>query len=126
MKNIYGKAYNYKTKADRLTILTSYRKNLLKLLREGFSPFEKITSTVSTDDIENDPQVEQKVNVTVENAFTNDLKKPATKADIISLSNKFERYHKVVNLPFGPNGSLPYFDMETKKIVYFKNQGITT
>ena len=32
---------NYKTKADRLTILTSYRNNLLKLLREGYSPFEK-------------------------------------------------------------------------------------
>ncbi|APQ18771.1 tyrosine-type recombinase/integrase [Maribacter hydrothermalis] len=41
MKNIYGKANNYKTKADRLTVLTSYRKNLLKLLREGYSPFEK-------------------------------------------------------------------------------------
>tara|TARA_R110002051_G_scaffold314290_1_gene391188 strand:+ start:96 stop:836 length:741 start_codon:yes stop_codon:yes gene_type:complete len=41
MKNIYGKANNYNTKADRLTILTSYRKNLLKLLREGYSPFEK-------------------------------------------------------------------------------------
>jgi len=40
MKNIYGKANNYKTKADRLTILTSYRKNLLKLLKEGYSPFE--------------------------------------------------------------------------------------
>ncbi|MEP2279634.1 hypothetical protein [Maribacter sp.] len=40
MKNIYGKANNYKTKADRLTILTSYRKNLLKLLRSGYSPLE--------------------------------------------------------------------------------------
>ncbi|SHK12700.1 hypothetical protein SAMN04488007_2095 [Maribacter aquivivus] len=40
MKNIYGKANNYKTKADRLTILTSYRKNLLKLLRAGYSPLE--------------------------------------------------------------------------------------
>ncbi|TLP70115.1 hypothetical protein ES765_21490, partial [Maribacter sp. ACAM166] len=41
MKNIYGKANNYKIKADRLTILTSYRRNLLKLLKEGYSPFEK-------------------------------------------------------------------------------------
>ncbi|KGK29587.1 site-specific integrase [Cellulophaga sp. E6(2014)] len=40
MKNIYGKANKYKTKADRLTILTSYRKNLLKLLRAGHSPLE--------------------------------------------------------------------------------------
>lgn len=41
MKNVYGKANNYKTKTGRLTILTSYRKNLLKLLKEGYSPFEK-------------------------------------------------------------------------------------
>ena len=40
-RQIYGKANQFKTKADRLTILTSYRKNLLKLLREGYSPYEK-------------------------------------------------------------------------------------
>ncbi|MUH36956.1 site-specific integrase [Zobellia amurskyensis] len=40
MKNIYGKANNYTTKADRLAILSSYRSNLLKLLKEGYSPFE--------------------------------------------------------------------------------------
>ncbi|SNR80481.1 Site-specific recombinase XerD [Maribacter sedimenticola] len=40
MKNIYGKANKYKTKADRLTILTAYRNNLLKLLKQGYSPFE--------------------------------------------------------------------------------------
>ena len=43
MKNIYGKANNYKTKADRLTILTSYRKNLLKLLRAGYSPLGNLS-----------------------------------------------------------------------------------
>jgi hypothetical protein len=42
IKNIYGKANNSKTKADRLTILTSYRSNLLKLLKEGYSLFEKL------------------------------------------------------------------------------------
>ncbi len=40
MKNIYGKANNYTTKADRLAILSSYRSNLIKLLKEGYSPFE--------------------------------------------------------------------------------------
>ncbi|OAD46678.1 tyrosine-type recombinase/integrase [Polaribacter atrinae] len=39
MGNIYGKANNYKTKEARLTILTSYRKNLLFLLKKGFNPF---------------------------------------------------------------------------------------
>lgn len=45
MKNIYGKANKFNTKADRLTILTAYRSNLLKLLREGHSPFEKMPLT---------------------------------------------------------------------------------
>jgi integrase len=37
--NIYGKANKYKTKEARLTILTSYRKNLLFLLKQGYNPF---------------------------------------------------------------------------------------
>lgn len=40
MKNIYGKANFYKTKEKRLEILTSYRKNLLILLKKGYNPFE--------------------------------------------------------------------------------------
>lgn len=40
MKNIYGKANTFKTKADRLTVLTAYRSNLLELLKAGHSPFE--------------------------------------------------------------------------------------
>lgn len=40
MKNIYGTANTYKTKEDRLSVLTSYRKNLIRLLKLGFNPFE--------------------------------------------------------------------------------------
>lgn len=40
MKNIYGTANRYKTKEDRLVILSIYRSKLLKLLKEGFNPFE--------------------------------------------------------------------------------------
>ncbi len=36
---IYGNANTYKTKEDRLTVLTAYRKGLLKLLRDGYNPF---------------------------------------------------------------------------------------
>ncbi len=43
MKNIYGKTNLYKTKEERLLFLTSYRKNLLLLLKEGFNPFEDNT-----------------------------------------------------------------------------------
>lgn len=44
MKNIYGVANNFKTKEDRLMVLTAYRRNLLKLLKEGFNPFEDNTA----------------------------------------------------------------------------------
>ena len=40
MKNIYGKANLYNTKEDRLAVLSIYRRNLLKLLKEGYNPFE--------------------------------------------------------------------------------------
>ncbi len=43
MKNIYGIANKYKTKEERLSILTTYRRNLLKLLKEGFNPFQDNT-----------------------------------------------------------------------------------
>ena len=38
MKNIYGKCNSYKTKEDRLSVLTLYRKKLLSLLQEGYNP----------------------------------------------------------------------------------------
>ena len=37
---IYGMANKYKTKEDRMTILTGHRKILLKLLKLGYNPFE--------------------------------------------------------------------------------------
>jgi len=39
IKNIYGKANLYKTIEDRLAVLSVYRRNLLKLLKEGYNPF---------------------------------------------------------------------------------------
>ena len=36
MKNVYGIANSYKTKEDRLAVLTIYRKKLLQLLKEVF------------------------------------------------------------------------------------------
>lgn len=40
MGNIYGNSNHYKTKAERLSILTSLQKNLLKLLKKGYNPFK--------------------------------------------------------------------------------------
>ena len=36
----YGDANKYKTKEDRLQVLTQYRKTLLKFLQQGYSPFK--------------------------------------------------------------------------------------
>ena len=40
MSSIYLGANNYKTKTERLQILNSVQKNLSKLLKEGYNPFE--------------------------------------------------------------------------------------
>lgn len=39
MKNIYGKANRYKTKAQRYRALSLYQKRLLWFLNEGFNPY---------------------------------------------------------------------------------------
>ncbi|WMI70086.1 tyrosine-type recombinase/integrase [Mangrovimonas sp. YM274] len=44
MKNIYGTAHLYKTKEDRLAVLSKYRIRLLKLLRQGYNPFADNTA----------------------------------------------------------------------------------
>lgn len=41
MNPIYGGANKYHNKEDRMTILTGYRRVLIRLLKEGFSPFEE-------------------------------------------------------------------------------------
>ncbi len=44
MKNIYGKASNYNTKAARLTVLTKYRQSLLRFLKKGYDPHKDNTA----------------------------------------------------------------------------------
>lgn len=39
MNNIYGSANSFKTKEDRLAVLSLYRRRLIKLLKEGYNPF---------------------------------------------------------------------------------------
>ena len=39
MKNIYGKTNRYKTKEARYSLLSIYKKRLLKLLKDGYNPF---------------------------------------------------------------------------------------
>ncbi len=53
MKNIYGKTNLYKTKEDRLSILSAYRRKLLKLLKKGYSPFEDNSALYHKEKINN-------------------------------------------------------------------------
>ncbi|MDO1500342.1 site-specific integrase [Winogradskyella maritima] len=48
-KNIYGKTNKYHTKEARYSILSTYRRQLLKLLKEGYSPFEDNSQRVNKD-----------------------------------------------------------------------------
>lgn len=57
----------------------------------------------------------------IKTIFTGHDNRPSTKGDINILLNKIKRFHRVLNLPFGTNNSVPHFDMETKNIVYLEN-----
>ena len=52
--------------------------------------------------------------------FQNEEDKPATKKDIALLSKAIakERYVIIENLPSNHNGTKPYFDIQTRSIVY--------
>jgi pyridoxal/pyridoxine/pyridoxamine kinase len=54
-----------------------------------------------------------------EEFFTHEENKPATKKDLQNLANKIQRYHRVKNMQPNFSGQLPYFDMESKQVVYF-------
>jgi hypothetical protein len=52
------------------------------------------------------------------NLLTKEENKPATKGDLNKIAETLKRYHKIINLGADPNGRLPYFDLETKMVVY--------
>lgn len=56
----------------------------------------------------------------LKNVFTNNNNKPATKGDILALRRSYNRYQRILNMPGRPDGTLPYYDMETKCYVYLK------
>jgi integrase len=74
MANVYGKINHYKTKEARMTVLISYRKNLLFLLKQGFNPF-----------IDNSELYEQLKNPIEEKKKEQDVKQDL-KEDVISAS----------------------------------------
>jgi integrase len=67
MKNIYGIANKFKTKEDRLYILSTYCRNLLKLLKEGFNPFEDNTELIAKKEQRKTVALDNKLETTIEN-----------------------------------------------------------
>lgn len=59
--------------------------------------------------------------------LTREENKPATKKDIKEIKTLLsKRYHEVLNMDLDSYGNEPYYDMETKSVVYLKsgNYGI--
>jgi len=53
--------------------------------------------------------------------FTSEENKPATKRDLQNLiNNSKQRYYPILNVPMRLDGAKPFFDLETKKLIYFK------
>jgi hypothetical protein len=55
----------------------------------------------------------------IKSLLTSEDNKPATRGDLKMLFEKLDwRYHPVSNLARGTDGSFPYYDLETRMIVY--------
>lgn len=55
------------------------------------------------------------------NLFTSEENKPATKKDLKNLAALLQhRYHPILNIPLRQDGAKPYYDLETKNIIYRK------
>lgn len=77
VKNIYGQANKFKTKEKRLILLTVYRKNLIRLLKEGYNPFIDNTEFFKKrNKIEQEKIIEkEKSNIESENSEDNKIEK---------------------------------------------------
>jgi hypothetical protein len=57
-----------------------------------------------------------------ETLFTTEDNKPATKKDFKEIKELLvKRYHQILNMNLDAFGKVPYYDIETKKIVYLKS-----
>lgn len=54
--------------------------------------------------------------------LTKEENKPATKKDLKNLMNSLkQRYYPILNIPIRIDGAKPYYDMESNRLIYFKN-----
>ncbi|ARV06081.1 hypothetical protein BTO04_04910 [Polaribacter sp. SA4-10] len=90
--NIYGKVNQYKTKESRMSVLSSYRKNLMFLLKQGFNPFidntelyQQLKNPVTEKEIEETPKEEVISTTTINEAIKIAVKEALNENTITSL-----------------------------------------
>ena len=58
---------------------------------------------------------------TITNWLTRDENKPATKKDIKEIKELvLQRYHEILNMQTDPYGNYPYYDIDSRTVVYLK------
>jgi hypothetical protein len=95
MENVYGKVNHYKKKESRMrSILSSYRKNLFLLLKQGFNPladnselYQPLKTPVIEKEIEETPKEEEEVisTKTINEAIKIAIKKALDENTVTSL-----------------------------------------
>ena len=94
MENVYGKVNHYKKKESRLSsILSSYRKNLFLLLKQGFNPladnselYQPLKTPVIEKEIEETPKEEEVISTkTINEALKIAIKEALDENTVTSL-----------------------------------------
>ncbi|WP_430426250.1 hypothetical protein [Maribacter litoralis] len=102
-----SKAHHQKTKTSNLLPVKQVSKFTSKIEKMSAAGIGNATAGALAADV-------------LKNAFTNNNNKPATKGDILLLKQSYDRYQRILNMPVRSDGMLPYFDMQTKFLVYLK------
>ncbi len=97
MQNFYGQAHRYKTKAERYSVLLLYKKHLLKVLNDGYDPFENHTSPHQATLNQTKNQKAKTVSPIEEKPKTVAKKKPkpVKKEKVITINAAFEKAIKL-------------------------------
>jgi tRNA U38,U39,U40 pseudouridine synthase TruA len=92
MENVYGKVNHYKKKESRMRILSSYRKNLFLLLKQGFNPladnselYQPLKTPVIEKEIEETPKEEVISTKTINEALKIAVKEALDENTVTSL-----------------------------------------
>ncbi len=93
MKNIYSVTNSYKTKEQRMRVLSAYRRNLLKLLKQGYSPFEDNSFLVAQEKSNNVSQNVTNIKIGKQTSISN---QDAIKGNIKSTASLKEESSKSI------------------------------